>query len=239
MIGKEGRCAGSFLSFNFVLEVALAPSNPVCQAGHRHLVRWHHSLCTTRCPEYHATRGKLVSTTAKLTEYEFQRRPRTIVFVDQVLRMPDVLVLHLGNELLRRVELGEAETRIVLHLRGLPVTVLELDSFGISNIDVLHRGRALKTIDGKVAAAARCELHRVVEILIVEWGGLDDSHEPVFKYYLPWLVQDVELAQQVLSAWSAIVECGEADEVPCLCTLCSPELATIMLHLRQSTDEVL
>lgn len=56
---------------------------------------------------------------------------------------------------------------------------------------------------------------------LASWSGFSRrSHRPVFECYLPWLVRDVQLAQQVLEAWNAIVERGEADKVRCPCKEC-------------------
>lgn len=56
---------------------------------------------------------------------------------------------------------------------------------------------------------------------LARWPGLSlTSHRPVFEHYLPWLVQDADLAQQVLDVWNAIVERGEADKVRCPCEPC-------------------
>ena len=46
------------------------------------------------------------------------------------------------------------------------------------------------------------------------------AHQFVFECYLPWLLQDADLAQQVLDVWAAIVERGEADKVECPCVGC-------------------
>lgn len=38
--------------------------------------------------------------------------------------------------------------------------------------------------------------------------------------YLPWLKDDMVLAQRVSEAWSAVVECREADKIRCGCIRC-------------------
>lgn len=49
-----------------------------------------------------------------------------------------------------------------------------------------------------------------------------DDYSPYgcISYYLPWLHKDKELAQQIASAWNAVVERGEADVVKCKCSRC-------------------
>lgn len=47
-----------------------------------------------------------------------------------------------------------------------------------------------------------------------------EYYEPLITHYLPWLVEDAELAQQVLDVWNNMVEQGEADKVECKCPSC-------------------
>lgn len=63
-----------------------------------------------------------------------------------------------------------------------------------------------------------------------ECAGVPAGMEPKFDYdepdyrfsslYLPWLAEDIELAQQVADAWNAVVARGEADVVKCGCEKC-------------------
>lgn len=50
--------------------------------------------------------------------------------------------------------------------------------------------------------------------------GQEYGPHPLIELYLPWLRDDVELADAVAGAWQEVVQRGEADNVTCHCELC-------------------
>lgn len=53
-----------------------------------------------------------------------------------------------------------------------------------------------------------------------DWHS-DKQYQGVVVRYLPWLIEDETLAQEVLAVWNSIVERGEADTVKCPYMACN------------------
>lgn len=49
-----------------------------------------------------------------------------------------------------------------------------------------------------------------------------DSLTFTIEQYLPWLAEDIFLANQVAEAWNRVVDSGDQDRIQCLCKMCNP-----------------